>query len=241
MQERIANYAAQIRDKSPQDILAWALVEFGIPSVALASSMSAEDQVLTDMLWKQNKGAHIFTLDTGRLPQETHDLIQATMRKYGKALQVVCPEKADIEAMTTVHGPNLFYESLEKRKMCCDVRKVQPLRKELKKYRAWITGLRRDQATTRQNTSVIDWDETFGLVKINPLIDWSEQKVWEYVRREGVPYNALHDQGYPSIGCAPCTRAVVPGEDIRSGRWWWESPEHKECGLHLKPRAPEDH
>ncbi len=239
MREKIPEYAEKVRQKTAQEIVSWAVLEFGVEHLALASSMGAEDQALTDILWVHEPQAHIFTLDTGRLPQETHELIQETNAKYGRPLKIVFPEKARVEEMVNLHGPNLFYESLAKRKMCCEVRKVEPLRRELKNYRAWMTGLRRSQAVTRQELPIVEWDETFGLVKINPLAAWSEKDVWDYLKEKGIPYNKLHDQGYPSIGCAPCTRAVAAGEDIRAGRWWWEQPEHKECGLHVKNAKPD--
>ncbi len=234
MREYTPAYAEKMKDKTAQEIVSWALLEFGVQGLVCASSMSAEDQALTDILWTQNPHASIFTLDTGRLPQETYDLIQETNVKYGRSIQMVFPDRERVKRMTNLHGPNLFYESLEKRKLCCEVRKVEPLRRELKKYRAWMTGLRRAQAVTRKDLPIVEWDEAFGLIKINPLAAWSEQDVWNYVKEKKIPYNKLHDQGYPSIGCAPCTRAIAAGEDIRAGRWWWEQPEHKECGLHVK-------
>lgn len=233
MKDRIPEFQAQLQAKTTPEIIAWALEQFGA-QVVLSSSMSAEDQVLTDMLLAVRPDAPIFTLDTGRLPQETHDVIQSTQAKYGRSIRIVFPRREDVEEMVNAQGPNLFYASLENRKRCCDVRKVQPLRRELTKFQAWMTGLRREQAVTRTTLPVVEWDEVFGLVKINPLASWSEQEVWAYIREHDVPTNALHEKGYPSIGCAPCTRAVAPGEDIRAGRWWWERPEQKECGLHAK-------
>jgi len=177
--------------------------------------------------------ARIFILDTGRFHEETYDLIDATLKQYGVHYEFLFPETADIEELESVHGPNCFYESIDERKYCCFVRKVKPLRRVLSTLDVWITGLRKDQAVTRKTIEKIEWDEDNGLLKLNPLADWSEEQVWNYIHENHIPYNKLHDQGYPSIGCAPCTRAVKPGEDLRAGRWWWETPEQKECGLHL--------
>jgi phosphoadenosine phosphosulfate reductase len=201
----------------------------------LASSFGAEDQVLTQMLLRIDPSARIFTLDTGRNFQETYDTMQASVERYGVQYEVCAPEASDIAELVKIGGPNLFYESIENRKRCCDVRKLRPLRKVLSTVDAWICGLRRDQAVTRTGVELVSWDGEFGIYKICPLFDWNEEQVWDYIRANRIPYNALHDRGFRSIGCAPCTRAVAPGEDIRAGRWWWESPEHKECGLHRSP------
>ncbi|MFB3893678.1 MAG: phosphoadenylyl-sulfate reductase [Phycisphaerae bacterium] len=205
--------------------------------VALATSLGAEDQVLTDMLARHSLNIAVFTLDTGRLPQETYDLIDATRKRYGIAIEVLFPDLADVEQLVARGGVNLFYGSTENRKACCHARKVLPLRRRLVRLDAWITGLRREQSITRQDIARVEWDEAHGLVKINPLADWTGAQVWDYIRRHDVPYSALHDKGYPSIGCAPCTRAVAPGQDARAGRWWWELPDHKECGLHYPTGA----
>ena len=182
---------------------------------------------------RQTKPVSIFTLDTGRLPQETHDALDATRKRYGITIDVLVPDRAELEAMVREHGSNLFYASIENRKRCCHVRKVAPLRRKLGQLDAWICGLRREQAATRTAIERVEWDEANGLVKLNPLADWTTEQVWDYIRRYDVPSNPLHARGYPSIGCSPCTRAVAPGEDIRAGRWWWETPEQKECGLHV--------
>ena len=216
----------------PEELLAVVLKRFG-DRIALASSMGAEDQVITDMLSRGTDRPRIFTLDTGRLPQETYDVIEATRRKYGISIKLLFPDRDAVEAMAAESGPNLFYDSVEARRRCCHVRKVDPLKRELSTLDAWITGLRREQSVTREQVARIEWDQANGLVKVNPLTDWSADDVWKYIREHDVPYNALHDAGYPSIGCAPCTRAVGEGEDARAGRWWWEDPEQKECGLHL--------
>ena len=224
----------RLKGKTSQEVLAWALGHFGTNKVALASSLGAEDQILTDMLLGIEPKAVIFTLDTGRLPQETLDCTKATEKKYGFQFQVYRPDAKAVEKMVAEKELDLFYESVENRKLCCHVRKVEPLGRALKGLKAWICGLRREQSVTRADLNIVEWDAANGLYKINPLKEWTEKQVWDYIRAHKVPYNKLHDQGYPSIGCAPCTRAVKPGEDIRAGRWWWESPDKKECGLHFK-------
>ncbi|MCR4856585.1 MAG: phosphoadenylyl-sulfate reductase [Bacteroidales bacterium] len=202
--------------------------------IALSSSLSAEDQALTDMMLGINPQARIFSLDTGRLFPETYALLDKTNLHYGIKIEVFCPQTEALQEMVNTQGINLFYESIEKRHLCCQVRKLEPLSRAFRTLDAWVCGLRRSQSVTRNDMRRVEWDERHGLLKINPLIDWSEEQVWAYVREHRVPYNKLHDQGFPSIGCQPCTRAVKPGEDIRSGRWWWEDPQHRECGLHIK-------
>lgn len=199
-----------------------------------ANSFGAEDMVLTDLICKQVPDIEIFTLDTGRLPAETYTLMQETLQRYGQRIVPYFPESAAVEQYLREHGPNAFYDSVDLRKQCCNIRKVDPLKRALKGKKAWITGLRREQAPTRTDLGTSEWDAGNGLQKFNPLIDWTHQDIWDYIRHFDVPYNALHDQHYPSIGCAPCTRAIAVGEDIRAGRWWWENPETKECGLHVK-------
>ena len=202
--------------------------------IALSSSLSAEDQALTDMMLGINPQARIFSLDTGRLFPETYALLDKTNLHYGIKIEVFCPQTEALQEMVNTQGINLFYESIEKRHFCCQVRKLESLSRAFRTLDAWVCGLRRGQSVTRNDMRRVEWDERHGLLKINPLIDWSEEQVWAYVREHRVPYNKLHDQGFPSIGCQPCTRAVKPGEDIRSGRWWWEDPRHRECGLHIK-------
>jgi len=201
--------------------------------VALVSAFGPESQVLVDMLVRNDCPMRVVTLDTGRLPQETYDLIDATRKRYGIAVEVVFPERADVERLAYLDGVNSFRDSVAQRKACCHARKVLPLRRILRQLDAWVTGLRREQSVTRQDVAVAEWDESNELIKINPLADWRAERVWEYIRLHDVPYNTLHDSGYASIGCTPCTRTVREGEDIRAGRWWWELPEHKECGLHV--------
>lgn len=200
--------------------------------IALASSMAAEDQVLTDMISKITPTVTIFTIDTGRLPQETHDVIEATEERYGISIQVLFPDYRQVEEMIAKHGPNLFYKNIHNRKLCCHIRKVEPLKRGLQNMDAWICGLRKEQSITRNTLETVQWDEQFDLIKLSPLLNWTTEEIWDYIHKNHVPYNALHDQGYPSIGCTPCTCSITKGEDIRAGRWWWEKPEHKECGLH---------
>lgn len=232
-QNEIIRLNEEFADATPETILSYFLDRFG-DRIALSSSLSIEDQVLTDMICKLKPGARIFTLDTGRLFPETYSLIDRTAMRYGICLQVFFPDRAEVEKLVADCGMNGFYESLEKRKRCCRVRKLEPLERAFQGLDAWICGLRREQSVTRSGMRAIEWDETHGLMKINPLIGWHEEQVREYIHRHHVPYNKLHEQGFPSIGCQPCTRAVKPGEDIRAGRWWWESPDHKECGLHWR-------
>jgi phosphoadenosine phosphosulfate reductase len=199
-----------------------------------ANSLGAEDMVLTDLIVSDKLGIEIFSLDTGRLPLETYDLIAEVKKHYGLALKLYYPRHDLVETYTRDNGINAFYESVELRKGCCFVRKVEPLQRALAGQKAWITGMRAQQSATRDGLPVRAFDEGNGLEKFNPLSDWTEKEVWAYIKLNKVPYNALHDKFYPSIGCAPCTRNVTPGEDVRSGRWWWENPESKECGLHVK-------
>jgi phosphoadenosine phosphosulfate reductase len=231
--ESVATLAAQAGPMPPEGVLGLVLDRFG-QKTALASSFGAEDMVLVDMLARIDPQARIFTLDTGRLPQETYNLIDATRQKYGVSIEVLFPQPDAVQAMVADHGVNLFYHSVDNRKLCCGVRKMEPLRRALSRLDAWITGLRREQSVTRTSVHKIEWDDANGLVKVNPLVEWTHADVWAYIREHNVPYNALHDRGYPSIGCAPCTRAVQPCDHERSGRWWWEHPETKECGLHVK-------
>lgn len=201
---------------------------------ALANSLSAEDMILTDLIEKEKLDIENFSLDTGRLPLETYDLIAKVKETYGRKLKLFYPRHDLAENYTREHGINAFYESVDLRKACCYLRKVEPLQRALAGKKAWITGMRAQQSATRDKLPVQIYDEGNGLEKFNPLADWTEREVWTYIKLHNVPYNVLHDKFYPSIGCAPCTRAVTVGEDIRSGRWWWENPETKECGLHVK-------
>ena len=231
----------------PEQIVHWAIETYG-QRVSLACSVGAEDMVLVDMLCRitdatlrssaslrSTSSPRIFFLDTGRLHQETYDLMAVAMQRYGISFETYFPQTDALEALVSAKGPNSFYDSVENRRECCRIRKVEPLTRALTGLNAWITGLRRGQSVTRTDLQAVEIDEAHGgMLKINPLADWSEDDVWDYIRKNAVPYNALHDKGFPSIGCAPCTRAVAFGEDLRAGRWWWESPEHKECGLHRR-------
>ena len=223
----------QFKDSSPEDVLEYFLKEYR-DLAALSSSFGAEDQVLTHMMLEIDKNAHIFTLDTGRLHPETYSVMDATNLKYGTKVKVFFPKTEAVQDLYLTQGINGFYESIENRKTCCFIRKIEPLKRALKPLKVWITGLRADQSITRESLNIIEFDEANDVIKVNPLLLWNEKKVWDYIKENKVPYNKLHDQGYPSIGCAPCTRPVKAGEDIRSGRWGWENPEHKECGLHIK-------
>jgi len=232
---RVAALNEEFRGASAETVLTWAAHAFPADRLALACSLGLEDVALVEMLSRLPKVPRIFFLDTGRLHQETYDLLQQLRRHYGVAIEVYCPAAEAVEALVRRDGPNGFYEGLDQRRACCAVRKVEPLRRALRGADAWITGLRRDQAPTRRDLQTFELDADHGgLLKINPLLEWDHARTRAYVRHHGVPVNALHDQGFPSIGCAPCTRPVQPGEDLRAGRWWWEQPEHKECGLHVK-------
>lgn len=218
---------------SPQDILAWASQNLG-SSVALATSFQVQGMVLVDMFAKTDPEARIFTLDTGRLHSHTYDAMEKTREKYGINIEVLFPDRDEVEEMVTSRGVNLFYKSVENRRLCCQVRKTNPLNGFLKTLDGWITSIRADQTEQRADSSKFEIDYLHGrMLKINPILDWTTDQVWDYVRKNDVPYNKLHDMGYPSIGCAPCTRAVEEGEDPRAGRWWWERGSDKECGIHF--------
>jgi phosphoadenosine phosphosulfate reductase len=198
-----------------------------------ASSLAAEDMVLTDLILKAGLPIGIFSLETGRLHKETLAVLDQVKATYGYEIELFRPLPEAVDAYVARNGLNAFYNSIEMRRACCGIRKVEPLGRALAGKRAWVTGQRRAQSTTRAELNVQEDDPAHGMVKFNPLADWSEQDVWDYIRANNVPYNALHDSGFPSIGCEPCTRAVQPGEDVRAGRWWWENPDSKECGLHM--------
>jgi phosphoadenosine phosphosulfate reductase len=233
MKTKIAQLNQEFEAKSPEEILTYFLYEYG-DRIALSSSLGLEDQMLTDIILKTKKDARIFTIDTGRLFPETYSLIDKTNMKYSVKMEVYFPENKPVEEYVRTNGINAFYESIEKRKACCNVRKIQPLQRALSTLDAWICGLRQEQSVTRTGVQVVEWDEVNSLIKINPLARFTEQEVWDYIKKNNVPYNILHTKGFPSIGCQPCTRAVGEGEDIRAGRWWWENPDHKECGLHKR-------
>jgi phosphoadenosine phosphosulfate reductase len=227
--------AVEIKRAAVVLMLQDAVSEFGRDGeVTFANSMGAEDMVLTDIILREQLPVEIFSLDTGRLPVETYDLIAEVEQKYNTRLKIFFPQNETVEAYVRSNGINAFYESVDLRKACCHMRKVEPLQRALKGKKAWVTGMRAQQSATRTELPFRQHDETTGLEKSNPLSDWTEQEVWAYIRTHNVPYNKLHDQFYPSIGCAPCTRAIAMGEDVRAGRWWWEDPANKECGLHVK-------
>lgn len=204
--------------------------------VALASSLSAEDQILTDLIYRESLPIEIFTIDTGRLPAETYELMEEVERRYERKTTLYFPRHEDVEKYVQTFGINGFRGSVESRRACCALRKVAPLRRALEGRKAWITGLRSEQSVTRKGLPKMTYDTVNDLVKFSPLAEWREQEIWAYIRSHQVPYNKLYERNYSSIGCAPCTRAVQPGEDLRAGRWWWESAEHKECGLHLQEK-----
>jgi phosphoadenosine phosphosulfate reductase len=218
----------------PEAILRWAYGTF--PRLVIVASFQAESSVLIDMAARVTDDVRVLTLDTGRLPQETHDMFDRIRDRYGIALDVIAPDAPEVNELVRAHGTNPFYRSVELRHLCCDVRKSRPLAGALRGYDAWVTGVRREQAATRSQTQVVSPDaEHPGLTKIAPLAAWSKDEVWGYIRERDVPYHSLYDSGYTSIGCAPCTRATRPGEEERSGRWWWEAGGVKECGLHWTP------
>ncbi len=222
----------QLGGKSAQEIVRWAGETFG-PDMKFANSFGAEDVVLQDIIAKNAPNISVFTLDTGRLNDETYEVMENVRVKYEDVhIVTMFPRHEAVENLVREKGYYSFRDSVENRRECCAVRKVEPLKRALSDARGWMTGLRRDQSVTRTDTPAIEWDEGNGILKVNPLIEWSNDDVWAYIKANKVPYNRLHDQGFPSIGCAPCTRAIKPGEDIRAGRWWWENPEYKECGLH---------
>jgi phosphoadenosine phosphosulfate reductase len=235
MREKFSDEIPAANALSTIDLLGWAFDQFH-PRLALASSFQAEASVLIDLIHRQ-RGAdfRVFTLDTGRLNQETYDCMEAIRARYGIEVEVFFPDATQVEEMVRQHGMNLFYDSIEQRKLCCGIRKVEPLKRALNGLDGWMTGLRREQAVTRTEARKVEIDREHGdIVKINPLADWTHRQVWDYIAAHKVPYNKLHDRGFPSIGCAPCTRAIKAWEDQRAGRWWWEEPETKECGLHLR-------
>ncbi|MDA3956698.1 phosphoadenylyl-sulfate reductase [Oceanispirochaeta sp.] len=234
LKDLIPEWQQVLAGSGPEDVLNWALKQFGSDRLMQSSSLGMEDMVITDLLREISSDAGIFTLDTGRFFQESYDLMEEIRIKWKTPIRVYFPEAKAVEELVSTKGPNSFYTSLENRRECCRIRKIDPLKRALDGLDAWICGLRRDQSVTRQAVEFVEWDEAFSLVKINPLAQWSEDQCRDYIKDHSVPIHILHKKGYPSIGCAPCTRAVREGEDIRSGRWWWENPESRECGLHKK-------
>ena len=235
MSEKLSDELAAANNYSTVDLLAWAFDRFH-PRLALACSFQAEGAVLIDLMHRMRGGDfRVFTLDTGRLNQETYDCMEAIRSRYGIDVEVFFPDATQVEEMVGQHGMNLFYDSIEQRKRCCGVRKVEPLKRALAGLDGWMSGLRREQGITRANVRKVEIDyEHGGIAKINPIADWTHKQVWSYIAAHDIPYNKLYDRGFSSIGCAPCTRATKPWEDPRAGRWWWEHPETRECGLHVR-------
>ncbi len=225
--------AAAVTEKAARVMTLLREAATGYAPAVFANSLGAEDMLLTDLIFRNKIEIGMFSLDTGRLPIETYELIGAVEQRYGRKLEIYFPRHEGVESYVRQHGINGFYESIELRKACCHVRKLEPLQRALAGKKAWITGLRAAQSATRERLETVAFDAANRLTKISPLADWSEAEVWAYLHTHDVPTNRLHRQNYPSIGCAPCTRAIQPGEDVRAGRWWWESPETKECGLHM--------
>jgi len=232
-QEQVDELNSKI--STAKEALQWASDNL-YPKVGKASSFAAEDAVMIEMMVKINPKFRFFTLDTGRLPQETYDIIDIVRKKYNITIEVLFPDAKDVQDMVNEKGMNLFYDSVENRKLCCEIRKVRPMNKLLSTLDGWITGLRRDQTENRKDTQIFQIDHGHGgILKINPIINWTWDDVWDYIKKYNLPHNSLLDKGFPSIGCAPCTRAIKPGEDLRAGRWWWEQG-NKECGLHIDPK-----
>jgi phosphoadenosine phosphosulfate reductase len=236
---KINKLIAQTKDWTAEQIIKFAAEEFD-GKITFANSLGEEDQVILDLIAHVAPDIKVFTLDTGRLFQETYDLIEKNKKRYPVNFKIYYPETASVESMVNEKGINLFYESVDNRKLCCSIRKIEPLKRALANHEAWICGLRRAQSITRSSVNVFEWDEGNGKIKVNPLAYWSLEDVQEYIAQHGVDVNPLGKKGFISIGCSPCTRAVNQGEDIRSGRWWWESPEQKECGLHNNPKRKID-
>jgi thioredoxin-dependent adenylylsulfate APS reductase len=232
----LARAARELNHATPQEILAWTFARF--PRTVIVASFQAESSVLIDMASRLRTAVPVLTLDTGRLPQETHDMIDRVREHYDIELEIVAPAADDVAAITSRHGTNLFYASVELRQLCCDTRKSRPLARALERYDAWITGLRRDQGATRAQTPIAQRDAAHGgIAKVAPLAGWTSDQVWDYITKANVPTHELYARGYTSIGCAPCTRATQPGEDPRAGRWWWERDGVKECGLHWRAQS----
>lgn len=224
------------RDASAEEVLRWALEEFG-DKIAISTSFQATGMAILDMAACLTGGrVRVFSLDTGRLHNETYELIEQVRRRYGIQIELLYPDARELGRMTSLYGPNLFYDAVSKRRLCCEIRKARPLRRKLAALDAWIVGLRRSQSSARGDTESVMLDQDYGgIVKVAPLASWSEQDVFDYIKRNDVPMHKLYSQGYPSIGCAPCTRAVKAGEPPRAGRWWWEDDNDKECGIHVTP------
>ncbi|MCX6251521.1 MAG: phosphoadenylyl-sulfate reductase [Bacteroidetes bacterium] len=236
MKQNIAEIKKEIMGSAPEEMLMLLEKRFS-GKVAFSTSLGVEDQVLTHMIAKAGLPVKIFTLDTGRLFQESYDLMDITWKKYRIDIEIYFPDALDVEKMVNEKGINLFYESMDNRKQCCYIRKVEPLTRALTGMDLWISGLRHEQSQNRSRLEFVEWDEVHKILKVYPLLDWTKDQVWEYIRIYKIPYNTLHDKGFASIGCLPCTRAILPGEEERAGRWWWEQNDTKECGLHETKRT----
>lgn len=231
-EQAVTALADAYEERTPQEVLAWAMERFG-SSLAICTSLQADGMAILDMAWRIDPAVRVFTIDTGRLPQETYDLLDQVRDHYNIEIEVYFPDATQVESIVRRHGMNLFYQDVNLRMLCCQTRKVLPLRRVLSSLDAWVTGIRRDQLSTRAATQKIEADNAHGgIVKINPLADWTQEHVLAYIRAHAVPTHPFYAQGYTSIGCAPCTRRIEPGEDHRAGRWWWENGAVKECGMH---------
>ena len=228
----VGEIALELDDKEPQEVLTWGMERFG-NRLAICTSFQSDGMAILDMAWKIDPTVRVFTVDSGRMHGETYDLIDRVREHYKMEIEVYYPDAEELVPFVRQQGINPFYRSVPLRLRCCEIRKVNPLKRVLENLDAWVTGLRRDQWASRSNIRKVEIDHDHGgLIKINPLADWMDEEVWEYIRANDVPYNALYDRGYTSIGCAPCTRPINPGEDSRAGRWWWEKNAPKECGIH---------
>jgi phosphoadenosine phosphosulfate reductase len=234
----VSDLPPSLRERAAASIRQLTAAAADYPGVVYANSLGPESVVLTDLIWSAVPDIEIFSIDTGRMFPETYDLIDKIQQRYGRALRIVYPDAQRVEAFVAANGINGFRDGLEQRRACCGVRKVEAFRRAIAGRGAWVTGIRRGQSASRALAAAVEWDGEYGLHKISPLLDWTGKEVWDYIRRKRLPYNALHDIGFPSIGCAPCTRAVQPGDDERSGRWWWERAESRECGLHPRRKLP---
>jgi phosphoadenosine phosphosulfate reductase len=217
------------KSQAVRELLGQAVTDFG--GLTYANSLGLEAMVLTDIIWTHVPGIEIFSIDTGRLHEETYSLLDRVQRRYGRRIKLYYPDAGQLQRYVAQHGINGFYSGLEERLSCCSIRKVEPFRRAISEHKAWVTGVRREQSVARAQGAAIEWDAEYGLYKVSPLLDWSQQDIWDYIRAHRLLYNPLHDRQFPSIGCAPCTRAVEPGQDSRAGRWWWENSESRECGL----------
>jgi phosphoadenosine phosphosulfate reductase len=231
MQQNISYINELIKGKSPEEALL-AIANNSSNKIVFSSSLGYEDQVITHFIFSNNLPITIFTLDTGRLYNETYSVLQSTLERYKKPIKVFYPQTTAVEKLVSEKGPISFYESIKNRKECCFIRKVEPLQRALQGYDVWITGIRAEQSDGRKDIPAIEWDEANKIIKFHPILNWTLDEVKNYIAKHNIPYNPLHDKGFVSIGCAPCTRAVKAGEDFRAGRWWWEENNKKECGLH---------